>query len=97
MDKTTIVWTQQARESLKSIYNYYKNKSSQGAKNVKDDLLRSPKTIAFAKQYQVDEINPKYRRIIVRDFKVLYKEIANRIVIVDIISTRQSPSKLREI
>ena len=97
MDKITIVWTQQARESLKSIYNYYKDKSPQGAKNVKDDLLRSPKTIAFAKQYQVDEINPKYRRIIVRDFKVLYKEITNKIVIVDIISTRQSPSKLKEV
>ena len=97
MDKITIVWTQQARESLKSIYNYYKDKSPQGAKNVKDDLLRSPKTIAFAKQYQVDEINPKYRRIIVRAFKVLYKEITNKIVIVDIISTRQSPSKLKEV
>ena len=97
MGKTGIVWTRQAKESLKSIYNYYKDKSPKGSKNVKDDLLRSPKTIVFAKQYQVDEINPKYRRIIVRDFKVLYKETANKIVIIDIISTRQSPSKLREI
>ena len=97
MGKRDIVWTLQAKESLRTIYDYYKNKSLQGAKNVKDDLLRSPKTIAFSKQYQVDEINPKYRRIIVRDFKVLYKESQRKIEIIDIISTRQSPSKLRKI
>ena len=95
MGKRDIVWTLQAKESLKTIYDYYKERSPQGAKNVKDDLLRSPKTIAFSKQYQVDEINPKYRRIIVRDFKVLYKESNRKIEIIDIISTRQSPSKLR--
>lgn len=70
MGKIAIVWTLQAKESLKTIYNYYKEKSPQGARNVKNELLQSPKTIAFSKQYQVDEINPKYRRIVVRDFKV---------------------------
>jgi plasmid stabilization system protein ParE len=97
MGKRNIVWTLQAKESLKTIYDYYKERSPQGAKNVKNDLLRSPKTIAFSKQYQVDEINPKYRRIIVRDFKVLYKELQNKIEIIDIISTKQSPGKLKNI
>jgi len=97
MRKRDIVWTLQAKESLKTIYDYYKERSPQGARNVTNDLLRSPKTIAFSKQYQVDDINPKYRRIIVRDFKVLYKESQNTIEIIDIISTQQSPSKLREI
>lgn len=71
MEERTIVWTLQAKESLKSIYDYYREKSPKGARNVKNDLLQSPKTILYARQYQVDEINPKYRRIIVRDFKVL--------------------------
>lgn len=97
MSKLTIIWTSQAKESLKSIYDYYKTKSPQGAKNVKKDLLQSPKTIHYAKQYQVDEINPNYRRIIVRDFKVLYKENLNSIEIIDIISTRQSPSILKNL
>jgi len=97
MEERTIVWTLQAKESLKSIYDYYREKSPKGARNVKNDLLQSPKTILYARQYQVDEINPKYRRIIVRDFKVLYKESAKKIVVIDIISTKQSPSKLKEI
>lgn len=95
MAKLKIIWTDQAKEALKSIYDYYKYRSPQGAKNVKSDLLKSPRTILFAKQYQVDEINPKYRRIVVRHFKVLYKEENGVIQVVDIVSTRQSPEVLK--
>lgn len=94
MTKPKIVWTKQAKEALKSIYDYYKSKSVKGARNVKSDLLNSPKTIFFSKQYQVDDINPKYRRIVVRHYKVLYKEENGVIQIVDIVSTRQSPDVL---
>ena len=72
MDELKIIWTDQAILALKDIYDFYKNKSLQGAKKVKLNILQSPKTIYFAKQYQIDDINPKYRRIVVRDYKVLY-------------------------
>jgi len=85
----------QAISALKDIYDFYKEKSIQGANNVKFDLLQSPKTIFFAKQYQIDDINSKYRRIVVRDYKVLYKETENTIYIIDIVSTKQSPNILR--
>ncbi len=96
MTKLKIVWSKQAKEALKSIYSYYKDKSPQGAKNVKSDLLASPKTIFYARQYQVDDINPNYRRIVVRDYKVLYKEKNGEIQVVDIVSTRQSPEVLKK-
>ncbi|HNP19022.1 MAG TPA: type II toxin-antitoxin system RelE/ParE family toxin [Fulvivirga sp.] len=95
MSKLKISWTKQAKEALKDIYDYYKEMSVQGAKNVKSDLLQSPKSIHYSKQFQLDEINPKYRRIVVRDFKVLYKEDKGVIQIMDIISTKQSPEKFR--
>ena len=95
MDKLKIVWTHQAKTALKDIYDYYKDKSLQGAKNVKSDLLESPKKIIFSKQYQVDDINPNYRRIIVRDYKILYKEDKGVIQVMDIVSTRQSPKILK--
>ncbi len=90
-----IVWTKQAHRTLKSINDYYKEKSPQGALNVKNDLLQSPKTIHFAGQCQVDDINPKYRRIVVRDFKLLYKESDGIIHIMDIVCTKQSPNILK--
>lgn len=69
MDKLKIVWTDQAKTALKSIFDYYKEKSPQGAKNVKSDILKSTKQVLFAQQYQVDEINSNYRRIVVRIIK----------------------------
>lgn len=95
MEEHKIIWTLQAKMAVKNIYDYYKTKSLQGAKNVIADLLQSPKTIRFAKQYQLDEINPNYQRIIVRDYKVIYKEKANTIQIIDVLSTKQSPQKLK--
>jgi plasmid stabilization system protein ParE len=96
MTKLKIVWSNQAKEALRSGYDYYKEKSLQGASNVKSDLLASPKTILFAKQYQVDEINPNYRRTIVRDYKVLYKEEKGVIQVIDIINTKQSPEVFKK-
>ena len=95
MSKPKIIWSKQAVSAVKNIYNFYKEKSLQGAKNVKTDLLQCPKTIFYSKQYQVDDINPNYQRIVVRDFKVLYKVNNNVIQIVDVISTKQSPEKLK--
>ena len=95
MQDLKIIWAKQARDALKVIYNFYKKKSVQGAENVKSDLLQSPKTIYYAKQYQIDEINPSFRRIVVRDYKVLYKEINGTIQVMDIVSTRQSPERLK--
>ncbi|MGF1638748.1 MAG: type II toxin-antitoxin system RelE/ParE family toxin [Cyclobacteriaceae bacterium] len=90
-----IIWSIQAKTALKDIFNYYKKKSLQAARNVKSDLLNSPKSIYFSKQYQIDDINPKYRRIVVRHYKVLYLEKYETIQIVDIVSTLKSPEILK--
>lgn len=95
MSSFKIIWSEQARESLKQIHDFYKEKSIQGARNVKNDLLKAPKTINYSKQYQLDDINPKYRRIVVRDFKVLYFEVKGDIHVIDIIATKQSPDILK--
>jgi addiction module RelE/StbE family toxin len=95
MKEYKIIWTSQAKQDLKNIYEYWKKKTIQGAENVRADILKSPKTIVYAKQYQVDEINPKYRRIVVRsDYKLIYREDKNVIYIMGIISTHQSPDVL---
>jgi plasmid stabilization system protein ParE len=96
MNKLTIIWSNQAKTALKSIYGFYKEKSIQGAENVKSDLLKAPKTIPYSGQYQVDDINPNYRRIVVRDYKILYKEEGSVIQILDIVCTNQSPEILEK-
>ena len=96
MGKYRIIWTSQAKQDLNNIYDYWKEKSVQAAKSVTLDILKSPRTINYAKQYQVDDINPKYRRIVVRSYyKVLYREIKSTVFITGVISTHQSPDIIR--
>ncbi len=96
MGNFKIIWTSQAKQDLKDIYEYWKKKSVQGAKNVRSDILKSPKTIYYAKQYQVDDINQKYRRIVVRTYyKILYKESKDTIYIMGVVGTQQSPVELK--
>jgi plasmid stabilization system protein ParE len=97
MENVKIVWSKQSKESLKSIYQYYKEKSLEAAKTVKNEILQGPKTIYFSKQYQVDDINPKYRRILVRDYKILYRQSGDTIYIIDIFSCKRSPNDLRRL
>ena len=96
MGKYRIIWTYQAKQDLKNIYDFWKEKSVQGARSVTSEILKSPRTIYYAKQYQIDDINPKYRRIVVRSYyKVLYREIKSTIYIAGVISNHQSPDILR--
>ena len=97
MERLKITWTAQAKEDLKNIYKYWEKKSLQGARNVRSDILKSPKTILYSEQYQIDDINPKYRRIVVRDnYKVLYRVESKAIFIMGIVCTAQSPEIIKE-
>lgn len=99
MDKIeSVIWTNSAKLDLKLIYQYYKyvKKTPQGAKNVKDDILEAAKSVKFAEQFQKDDINPNYRRIVVRHFKLIYKTQNNVIIIMRVFRTQQDPNKLKE-
>ncbi|MGQ7945601.1 type II toxin-antitoxin system RelE/ParE family toxin [Flavobacterium sp. WC2509] len=92
-----IIWTHTAKDQLKAILEYYKVKSFQGAQNVKNDILKATRELHFVEQYERDEIEPEYRRIIVRDYKLLYKEEKEGVVfIARIFSTKQNPGKQLE-
>lgn len=88
-----VVWTDTAKDQLKTIYNYYKEKSLQGAINIKNDILSSTKSIHFVDQYQKDEIEPEYRRIIVRDYKILYLADKEVVYIIRLFSTKRDTVK----
>jgi len=52
----SVIWINEAKNQLKSIFNFYKEKLIQGANNVKDDILKATKSRHFCEQYQKDEI-----------------------------------------
>ena len=95
MKNYKIIWTNSAKAQLKALYQYYRNEKGtiQGAENVKNDILAAVKNIVFESQYQKDEIQPEYRRIVVRNYKILYTEEEGTIVVLKIFSTLQHPNK----
>lgn len=98
MNKFKIIWSNQAEEQVKNIYYYHKLKSEQGALNVVNAILKSPESIKYPAQYQTDEINQNYRRIIVRGtYKVLYQVKGQVISIVAVVGTSQSPEDIKSI
>jgi len=96
--KFIINWSKKSKASVKEIFDFYKFKSLQGAKNVKKDIMNSPKSILYAEQYQVDEfLGEPFRRMVVRHFKIIYKPKNEfEIRILQIFDTYQSPDKMRD-
>lgn len=96
MNSFKIVWTSTAKNTLKEIYDFYKPKSVQVAKNIVTDIRTTVTNIKYPEQYQADEILPQYRRMIVRHYKILYSFKNDTIRIHRIFDTRQNPDKLTE-
>jgi plasmid stabilization system protein ParE len=90
-----IIWSLEAKKSLHDIYLYHLQFSKSSALKLKKLILNAPKTIVFSKQYQIDEINSKYRRLIVKQYKLIYLEVNNAIWILDIVCSLQSPEILK--
>jgi plasmid stabilization system protein ParE len=89
-------WTKIAKEQLKVVYQNYKVKSPQAAKAIKDEMLQVVKELHFSEQYPQDEIEPEFRRIIVRHYKLLYIEENGTVYIARIFDTRQDPDKQKQ-
>lgn len=87
-----------AKADLKLIFEFIKLKSPQGARNVIRDIVLQSKNIHFVKQYQLDEfLGEPYRRMIVRDYKIIYKiHSKTEIRILQIFDTRQNSIKLKK-
>ena len=89
-------WTNEAIFDLKRIYNYLLEWNSQDiAVKIIDEILNAPNDIVFGEQYQIDEFFPNYRRIIIRNYKILYFFNTESVILVAVFNTRRNPSKLR--
>ncbi len=89
-----LVWTVAAEKDVDAIYEFYEVISREVALKIITEIILAVEKIHFSKAFQVDDINPSYRRIIVRHYKILYREDGNRILIFAVFDCRQNPKKL---
>ena len=89
-----IFWTTNAKLDLKDIYlSLEQNITPLVANKVIDEIFGSLNSITFSDQFQIDEYRIDCRRIITRNYKILYQFHNNTIYVVRIFNTFQDPIK----
>lgn len=96
MAKLIIRWSDEAIQDLRLVFlDLQKRNSKEIALKIRTELFRAPKSIIFPEQFQVDEYFPRFRRIVVRNYKVLYYENEGTINIAGIFNSYQDTSKMK--
>ena len=89
-----IFWTKNAELDLIDIYlSLEQNFSLAVASKVTDEIFESVNSITFPDQFQIDEYRIDCRRIITRNYKILYQFHNNTIYVIRIFNTFQDPIK----
>lgn len=95
-----IVFTDTAKNHLKSIYQYYKKEVSlKVAKSIKDSILNDIGKLKKHPQIGSEEtylhpLKKEYKKLVTGNYKAIYRIIDNSIVIDTVFDTRQEPEEL---
>ncbi|MFN8430383.1 MAG: type II toxin-antitoxin system RelE/ParE family toxin [Spirosomataceae bacterium] len=93
-----VIWSLSAKNDLKFLHDWFleTSKSREIAQRFRLKIIKKCKAILFLKQYQSDEIlGEPYRRIMVNNYRIVYKISSNNdVLILKIFDNRQNPKKL---
>lgn len=68
-----IIWTSKSYEDIASVYEYLAHRISvETADKIIDEIFEAPSQITCPEQFQFDEYRKDCRRIIIRNYKILY-------------------------
>lgn len=96
MAKLFIRWSDEAINDLRLVFfDLQKRNSHEVASKIRNEIFEAPKSIVFPEQFQVDGYFPRFRRIVIRNYKVLYYSKGTTINIVGIFNSYQDPSKMK--
>lgn len=95
----TVVWSQEAKNSLSKIYFYILEDSPQNATMVVDKIIELVETLQDERfEYAIDPIinKEKFRHISIWSYKIIYERTKDKVVILDIFNGKQNPDKLKK-
>jgi plasmid stabilization system protein ParE len=100
MKELTLIWDNLAKTELQNIYSYLKNKSVQGAENVRDEILTEADKLAnpFVNYAHDPDLGEPYRfKIIRKRYRLIYRKTETEVRIVYIFDTKQERDKLTKL
>ncbi|SDB97233.1 type II toxin-antitoxin system RelE/ParE family toxin [Williamwhitmania taraxaci] len=95
-----IIWSDFAAETLKDIYDYYKEAANEiVARKIKGDIFSTTaQLINHPESGQIEDtllqLNERHRYLVSNNFKIVYKKIEEGVLITDIFDTRQHPTSI---
>ncbi len=89
---TQVIWTRQAQKALKDVLEFRYKDIPIAKRIVRQDIIDATKTISFPKQYQKDIYFPQYRKITVRDYRILYKSEEHIAYIMNVVCSKAGES-----
>jgi toxin ParE1/3/4 len=97
-----LFWSDFAPEMLADIYKYYKiNVTVRVARKIKNEILTATnqlKRFPYSGQIEInlEELKEGHRYLVNGNYKIIYKEIKEGILITDVFDTRQDPVKIND-
>jgi len=98
-----IIWTHEALEETKLIYEYHKsNVSLKVAESLKSKIFSSVKNLQkHPKKGQIEELllnrKEEFRYLVTGNYKIIYKLTAKEIYIMKVFDCRRNPDKIRNV
>jgi toxin ParE1/3/4 len=95
-----VIWSDFASETLKDIYDYYKEVASESiARKIKENIfIATRQLINHPETGQVEEtllqLEEGHRYLVNNNYKTVYKKVKEGILITDVFDTRQDPIKI---
>jgi plasmid stabilization system protein ParE len=96
--KFQVIWDDEAKASLRRIYNYIKKRESiKQAKIVRDEILDLGESLGympfkFAKEEYLKEVGGDIRFKSVWSYKIVYEILKEHVVILDVFHTSRDPN-----
>ncbi len=98
--KLSVIWDNEAKHSLRSIYEYIKNnESARVASRVRSEIIKQTKTLyqfpeKFSEEPVLKNEPGNFRFKIIWSYKIIYEVTKDHIFILDIFHTSRDPSNI---
>jgi plasmid stabilization system protein ParE len=97
-----IIWSDFASETLIEIFKYYKNNTDLViAQKIKSGIFKATKQLkkhpnSGQIEITLKQLNEGHRYLVEGNYKIVYKKVAEGILITDVFDTRQDPVKIND-
>jgi len=97
-----IIWDEEAKKSLRNIYNYIKGRESvEVAKKVRNEIVSQAKSLndfpeKFESEHHLEEEPGNYRSRVIWSYKIIFEVTKDTIYVLDIFHTSRDPLNIKK-